>query len=639
MPPTVRPYGAWQSPITAERIAAGMRTISEIQVSGAEVFWLEMRPTEGGRSVVMRRRADGAIEDCLPPGYSARTRVHEYGGGAFLVAEGQLFFSNFADQRLHRLPLDGHGPPQPLTPPGYRYADGVWDARRRRIICVREDHARGGEPANAIVAVDADGGGAGEVLLGVRDFYAAPRLSPDGARLAWLAWDHPAMPWDAAEVWVATVQPDGRLCDQRHVAGGRGLSAVEPSFSPDGVLHVALDPAGWWNLYRWNGGLTPVAPMEAECAGPLWVFGLSHYAFAGPERLACAYSSGGRWHLAVLEAGRLLPVDGPWTEIGAVHSAGGRVVFLGASPAEARAVVALDPVTRQTRTLFRPESLAVPEGYLSLPQAIEFPTQGDRNAYGLFYPPRNEDFAGPRDERPPLVVMIHGGPTSAASPALRPGIQFYTSRGLAVLDVNYGGSTGYGRAYRERLYGQWGIVDVDDCVSGAAWLADRGLVDRARLAITGGSAGGYTALACLTFRRLFAAGASHYGVSDCERLAQETHKFEARYLDQLIGPYPERRDLYVARSPLHHLERLDRPVIFFQGLDDRVVPPNQSERMFEGLRRKGIPTAYVTFEGEQHGFRKAETIRRALEGELYFFSRIFGFTPADPIPPVPIENL
>jgi dipeptidyl aminopeptidase/acylaminoacyl peptidase len=322
-----------------------------------------------------------------------------------------------------------------------------------------------------------------------------------------------------------------------------------------------------------------------------------------------------------------------------VQSLGARVVFLGASPAEARAVIALDPATRETATLYRPDGLSIPERYLSLPEPVEFPTQGDRTAYGLFYPPRNDDFAGPPGERPPLVVMIHGGPTSAASPALRPGIQFYTSRGIAVLDVNYGGSTGFGRAYRERLYGQWGIVDVEDCVSGAAWLTERGQVDGARLAITGGSAGGYTALACLTFRRLFAAGASHYGVSDCELLAQETHKFEARYLDQLIGPYPERRDLYLARSPLRHVERLDRPVIFFQGLDDQVVPPNQSARMFEELRRKGVPTAYVAFAGEQHGFRKAETIRRALEGELYFFSRIFGFTPADPVPPVPIENL
>lgn len=639
MSPTVRPYGAWRSPITAERIAAGMRTVSEIQVCDEAAFWLEMRSTEGGRSVVMRRRADGRIEDCLPPGYSARTRVHEYGGGAYLVADGTLFFVNFADQRLHRVALDGDGPPQPLTPPGYQYADGVWDAPRRRILCVREDHTQGGEPRNAIVAVNAERGGAGEVLSGVRDFYAAPRLSPDGTRLAWLAWDHPAMPWDAAEVWIAAVQPDGRLRDQRHVAGGFGVSAVEPSFSPEGLLHVVLDPAGWWNLYRWDGALTALAPMEAECAGPLWVFGLSHYAFAGPERLACAYSTRGRWHLGVLAAGRLLPVPGPWTEIGAVQSVGGRVIFLGASPAEPRAVIELDPVARRTTTLYQPESLPIPERYLSLPQAIEFPAQGDRTAHGLFYPPRNDDFAGPADERPPLMVMIHGGPTSAASTALRPGIQFYTSRGVAVLDVNYGGSTGYGRAYRERLYGQWGIVDVDDCVSGAAWLAERGLVDRVRLAITGGSAGGYTVLACLTFRRGFAAGASHYGVSDCELLAQETHKFEARYLDQLIGPYPERRDLYVERSPLQHVARLDRPVIFFQGLDDKVVPPNQSARMFEELRKKGVPTAYVAFEGEQHGFRKAETIRRALEGEFYFFSRIFGFTPADPIPAIPIENL
>jgi len=641
-PPAVRPYGSWKSPLTAARIAVGMRALSEIQVWGDEIFWLETRPAERGRSVVMRRRPDGRIEDCLPPAFNARSRVHEYGGGAYLVADGLLFFSNFEDQRLYRLPLDRPEDAAPLTPPGYRYADGVWDARRSRIICVREDHTGEGEPRNTLVAVDGEGRGGGEILLDARDFYAAPRLSPDGTRLAWLAWDHPWMPWDAAELWTAPLPAEGRVRHPRHVAGGRGTSAALPAFSPDGVLHAVVDPDGWWTLHRCEGsGPVPLYRRPAEFSPPLWVLGLSQYAFLGPDRLACAYSEGGRWHLGILEAegGRLARLDLPWTDIGSVRCAGSRIVFLGGSPAEPRSVVTLEPSTGETRVLYRPQGVTVAPPHLALPEAIEFPTAGDRTAHGLFYPPRNDDFTAPPGERPPLLVMIHGGPTSAASTALRPNIQFYTSRGVAVLDVNYGGSTGYGRAYRERLYGQWGVVDVDDAVAGAAWLAERGRVDRARLAITGGSAGGYTALACLTFRDVFAAGASHYGVSDCELLAQETHKFEARYLDQLIGPYPARRDVYRERSPLHHLERLNRPVIFFQGLEDKVVPPNQSALMFEGLRRRGVPTAYVTFEGEQHGFRKAETIRRALEAELYFFSRIFGFTPADPLEPVRIENL
>jgi dipeptidyl aminopeptidase/acylaminoacyl peptidase len=641
-PPRPLAYGSWPSSVTAGAIAAGTRTVSEIQVAGDDVFWLEMRPGEDGRNVVMRRGADGRVEDVLGAGFGARTRVHEYGGGAYLVAEGVLFFSNFADQRIYRLPLGAAVPPRPLTPPGRQYADGVWDAHRRRTLWVREDHTGAGEPVNTLVAVDPEDGGAGEVLRAGRDFYAAPRLSPDGRHLAWLEWGHPDMPWDAAEVWLGALAADGRLREAQRVAGGRGASAVEPAFSPDGTLYFALDGADWWQLHRYQEGrVERLTELEAEFAGPLWVFGMSHYAFLGGSRLVCGYTRQGRWHLGLLHADsrQLVPLESPWTDVGSVRSAGSRVVFLGGSPSQPRSVVALDPASGATDVLYRPDGLVIDPRHLSLPEPVEFPTTGQRRAHALLYRPRNDDVAPPPGDRPPLLVMIHGGPTSAASTALRPNIQFYTSRGFAVLDVNYGGSTGYGRAYRERLYWQWGVVDVDDCVAAARWLAERGEVDPTRLAITGGSAGGYTTLACLTFRDVFAAGASHYGVSDCALLAQETHKFESRYLDKLIGPYPAQRELYHQRSPLHHLDRLNRPVIFLQGLEDRVVPPNQSARMFEGLRRRGVPTAYVTFEGEQHGFRKADSIRRALEAELYFFSRVFAFTPADGIDPIPIENL
>ena len=640
-PPQVRPYGTWTSPITAEQIASGSIGLGEIQLHGENIYWLEMRPTESGRYVVVRYRPDATTEDCLPQGFNARTRVHEYGGGSYLVAEGTLYLTNFADQRLYRVRVAAE--PEPLTPGDtLRFADLVWDARRKRIICVREDHGLSDEPQNTIVSVDAEHGGAGEILLAGRDFYAAPRLSPDGKSLAWIEWSHPHMPWDAAELRVATVRGDGRLSEAAHVSGGRSESAIQPQWSPDGVLHLVSDRTDWWNLYRFKDGrVEALTDLPAEFATPPWVFGMQQYAFASSSRILCAFTRKGTWSLGSLDIARrqLTPLELPYTEISSLQCHGHQVVFLAGSPTEPLSVIRMDLESGRREVLRRSTTLSIDPEYLSQPEPIEFPTAGGQRAHALFYSPRNPMFVAPEGDRPPLVVMIHGGPTSATTTALRLNIQFYTSRGIAVLDVNYRGSTGYGRIYRERLYGQWGVADVDDCCAGAANVAAQGRADESRLAIRGGSAGGYTTLACLAFRNVFTAGASHYGVSDLELLVRDTHKFEARYLDTLIGPYPERRDLYIARSPLHHVEGLRRPVIFFQGLEDKVVPPNQAVLMYEALRKRGIATAYVAFEGEQHGFRKAENIRRALEGELYFFARIFGVVPADPILPVPIENL
>ncbi|HWU36768.1 MAG TPA: S9 family peptidase, partial [Candidatus Acidoferrum sp.] len=513
---------------------------------------------------------------------------------------------------------------------------------RRRIICVREDHTMGGEPRNTIVSLDADQGGAGDTLVSGRDFYAAPRLSPDGAWLAWIEWNHPLMAWDAAQLRIASVRGDGGLGEAAHVAGGNGESAIQPQWSPDGVLHFVSDRTDWWNLYRFKAGrIEALTEIQAEFATPPWVFALQNYAFVSPTRILCSFARQGTWSLASLETERrrLTPLQLKYTDISSLQCNGKHAVFLAGSPTEPLSVIRMEPTSGRHEVLRSSTTLSLDPEYFSSPEPITFPTTGGRMAHALFYPPKNPVCVAPEAERPPLIVMIHGGPTSATTTALRLNIQFYTSRGIAVLDVNYGGSTGYGRAYRERLYGQWGVVDVDDCCAGAAHLAAQDRIDGSRLAVRGGSAGGYTTLACLTFRNVFAAGASHYGVSDLELLAQDTHKFESHYLDTLIGPYPERRDLYLARSPLHHMEGLSRPVIFFQGLDDKVVPPNQAVLMYEALRNRGIPTAYVPFEGEQHGFRKAENICRALEGELYFFARVFGFAPTDPIPPVPIENL
>jgi dipeptidyl aminopeptidase/acylaminoacyl peptidase len=493
------------------------------------------------------------------------------------------------------------------------------------------------------VRMDGDEDG-GQVLVSGNNFYASPRLSPDGARLSWLTWNHPNMPWDGCELWAAAVLADGTLGRAELVAGGLDESIFQPQWSPDGVLHFASDRTGWWNLYRQRADRVRVeqlTDMPAEFGLPQWVFGMSTYAFASAERIICAYTRDGVWHLASLDTRTkaLMPFDLPYTEVSDLCVGAGAVVFTAASPSQSDAVVRLDLGAGQVTVLRRSSDVAIDAGYLSTPQSIEFPTEGGLTAHGIFYPPTNRDFVAPSGERPPLLVLSHGGPTGATSTSLSLGTQYWTSRGFAVLDVNYGGSTGYGRAYRQRLDDAWGVVDVDDCVNGARYLVAQGLADESRLAIRGGSAGGYTTLAALTFRDVFRAGASHFGVSDLEALATDTHKFESRYLDRLVGPYPARRDLYIARSPIHFTDRLSTPIILLQGLEDKVVPPSQAEKMFAAVKAKGLPVAYVPFEGEQHGFRKAENIKRAMEAELYFYSRIFRFDLADPVEPVKIENL
>jgi dipeptidyl aminopeptidase/acylaminoacyl peptidase len=641
----VAPYGSWASPITADLIASATITLGQIALDGEDIYWSELRPTEGGRVVVVRRSPDGRTTDVTPASFNARTRVHEYGGGAYAVADGTVYFSNFADQRLYR--QDPGATPRPLTPAAdLRYADGVIDRARSRIICVREDHTDPSrEAVNTLVSVAlnaATGDDPGHVLVSGNDFYSSPRLSPDGARLAWLTWNHPNMPWDGTELWVAQLAADGSLVRSEHVAGGVDESIFQPEWSPDGILYFVSDRTGWWNLYRLRDGrVEPLYAMEAEFGQPQWVFGASTYGFASDGRIICAYTRRGTWQVADLDAAarRLQPIDTPYSTIGEVRAAPGRTVFRGGAATEPMSIVCLDPDTGRCEVVRRSSEVTVDPGYLSIPEAIEFPTEHGLMAHGFFYAPHNRDYTTPSGERPPLLVKSHGGPTSATSTAFNLGIQYWTSRGIAVLDVNYGGSTGYGRAYRQRLDGQWGIVDVDDCVNGARYLAQRGLVDGSRLAIDGGSAGGYTTLCALTFRAAFKAGASYFGVSDAEALAKETHKFESRYLDRLIGPYPAQRDLYRARSPIHFADRLSCPTIFFQGLEDKVVPPNQAERMVEALRARGVPVAYVAFEGEQHGFRRAETIKRSLEAELYFYARVFGFALADPVEPVPIDNM
>ncbi len=628
------------------RAAAGL---SEVRADGDDLWWAEQRPEEGGRTQLVCRRSDGTTAEALPEGANARTAAHEYGGGAWWVRDGIVWFVSWADQRLYRLAPGGDPEaitPEPAVPRGDRWADGAVAPDGRSLVCVRERHHPGGGPAdvvNEIVRFDLGAGSVWpaepEVVVSGTDFVSNPRWSPDGTGLCWIEWDHPNMPWDGTRLMVRDGDGEARL-----VAGGDEESVQQPRWHPDGSLWFISDRTGWWNLYRWTaaGAVEPMVVMDAEIGVPPWVFGQSRYDFLPDGRVVFAYSRAGFDHLASRRAdGTIVELSVPFTSIDSVVAAGAAVAFVGASPTAEAAVIrasldgdGLGPV----EVVRPPRDLGLPEGLVSVPEAIEFPTGDGQTAYGLFYPPANPGFAGPGGDRPPLLVMIHGGPTSDAIPALRLGVQYWTSRGFAVVDVNYRGSTGFGRHYRNLLRDAWGVADVEDCQAAARWLADQGRVDPRRLCIRGGSAGGFTTLAALATGDTFAAGASLFGVADLEALALETHKFESRYLDGLIGPYPERRDVYVERSPIHHLDGFDRPLIVLQGLEDEVVPPAQSEMIVAALQDRHVPVAYVAFEGEQHGFRQAANIRRALDAELSFYGQILGFElpAAEGITPVPI---
>jgi dipeptidyl aminopeptidase/acylaminoacyl peptidase len=591
-----------------------------------------------------------------------------------------VFFSNFADQRLYRQsPTE---PPEAITGEGCFYADSSMDPGRKRLLCVREDHrARAHEPVNAIVAVPTDGG-AESLLVSGADFYSDPIVSPDGSRIAWLQWSHPNMPWDGTELWVADLDDSGAVAAAHRVAGGPHESIFQPMWSPDGMLFFVSDRTGWWNLYSagppsrpdgplWRGlavarldstraqadaagawQIEALHPMRAEFGKPQWLFSDRTYAFVTANRLAVTYTEEGRWKLAFLDLGprRFQTVDLPVEALDGICATTHELFFIGGSPTEPTSIVRLTLDASSSSGAYQIEIIRAAKGdridaaWVSVPQAVSFESaavSGDDQwtVHAFYYPPRNPNAEAPAGELPPLLVVSHGGPTTATWDVLDDELQFWTSRGFAVLDVNYSGSTGYGREYRERLNGRWGIVDVADCVNGARYLVESGRADGSRLIIRGGSAGGYTTLAALTFHDTFKAGASYYGISDIEVLARDTHKFESRYLDSLVGPYPAARETYRARSPIHFTDRLSAALILFQGLEDKVVPPNQSEMMAEAARRKGLPVAYVTYEGEQHGFRKAENIVRCLEAELFFYGAVFGFRPADPIEPVLIDNL
>lgn len=611
-----------------------------VQTDGGDLYWTESRALEGGRSVIVRRDTHGVIADAIPEGFNSRSRVHEYGGGSYAAKDGVLISCDFADQRVYRIADGATTPitPEPKLPAGDRYGDFAFHGDR--VICVRERHRKGKEAANTLVTFPLDGSQKPRVIARGHDFYSSPRVSPDGTRLAWLSWDHPRMPWDGTELWTAALAVDGSVSEPELVAGGEDESIFQPDWSPSGVLHFVSDRTGWWNLFRLvDGHIEALHLMDAEFGMPQWGLGMRRYDFLLNERIAAVFSESGFDYVGIIDGDTLQPVPIPYDHIGYTVATCGDQFFAtaggGGSPV---AVVRIDVDTEAIKVVKNSLEIDLDPALISHPEAIEFPTTDDQIAHAFYYPPRNPGFIAPSHEAPPLLVISHGGPTAATTPELDLSLQFWTSRGFAVVDVNYRGSSGYGREYRNALREQWGVVDLDDCINAALYLADGGHVDEERMAIRGGSAGGYTTLCALAFADVFAAGASYFGVGDLAALATDTHKFESRYLDSMIGPYPEAADVYEERSPIHNVDGFSCPVILLQGLDDKVVLPPQAEEIVAALDAKGIPHAYVAFAGEGHGFRKAENIERAREVEFYFYSRVFGFDPADILEPVAIAH-
>jgi len=642
----IAPYGAWQSPITTDLIVAGSIGLGTPTFHDGLLYWVESRPQEAGRNVLVQRDATGLRRDVTPAPFNIRTRVHEYGGDAWLLHGETAYFVNFSDQQVYRVALQAGAEPVQLTHLEHlRFANGTVDAHRNRIIYVVEDHSEPGEAVNFIGAVSLIDGSLLRLAEG-HDFFSAPDLSSDGNQLAFMSWDHPDMPWDESVIWKAAVLEDGSLGDSVKIAGGRTagqkISVQQPRFSPHGTLFYVSDESGWWNIYS-ESAAQPVLAMRAEFGSPHWGFGLCSYQFEDSDTIVAIYLENNVSKLARLDLAsrQLTHIPVPRSSLGGLSRVDDNcIAMIVASELSFAEIVLVDASSGDIKEVIAQATIVdVDTNYYSSPQTIVYPTAGNDEAHAFYYPPHNPDYAAPTDASPPLVVMFHGGPTGATSNILSLRTQYWTTRGFAVLDVNYRGSTGYGRAYRDKLLGSWGVVDVEDAVAGAQYLVSQGKADAAQLAIRGGSAGGYTVLAALTFTDVFSAGASHYGVSDLEALAKDTHKFESRYLDSMIGRYPQDIDIYKARSPIHHTDQLNAACIFFQGLEDQVVPPNQAEMMVEVLRNKGLPVAYVPFEGEQHGFRQAKNIKRSLELEYFFYSRVFGFTPADTIEPIQIDNL
>ena len=638
------PFGAWESPISAREIAAGGTSLQALSASGDSVYLIESRPSEMGRQVLLRLPSRGDFSECTPSNFNTRTRVHEYGGGEYWVHEGVIFAVSFSDQRVYRID-DEESEPVAITPRSeiansLRYANGTVSSDGSTIYCVQENHLDPEHILNQIVCFPSDGSIDPRVIFSGTDFVSSPKISPDGLTLTWLSWDHPNMPWDGTQLHMAQINSDGGLSNRKLIAGGSEESITQPTWSPDGVLHFISDRSGWWNLYFFeNEEITRLVELDADFAGPDWQFGFSSYDFMADSSVICTYKDRDRDILIKVGREDSVPekIQNDYSSISDVSVLNDVIYFIGSSPVVPAELVSISLAENTINTLRQSREATIDASFISEAEFIEFDTTESAKSFALFYPPKHAHSQGAPDEKPPLLVMSHGGPTSATSTSYNLAIQYWTSRGIAVVDVNYRGSSGFGRAYRNALRNQWGVFDTADCIAAARFLEQRGDVDGSRMAIRGGSAGGYTTLCALTFHDVFQAGASYYGVADAEILATETHKFESRYLDQLMGPYPAARDVYVSRSPIHYADQIRAAVIVFQGLEDQIVPPAQAELMVNGLVQNKLPHVYMTFRGEQHGFRQAANIIKTLESELSFYGQILGFSPPG-ISPIEIVN-
>jgi dipeptidyl aminopeptidase/acylaminoacyl peptidase len=640
--PVVAPYGSWESPLSAEALSGARVSFADLRSVDGRLYWTETQPAAGGISALLCMGRDTTAAPITPAGVNVRTRVHEYGGAPFVVVGDTAYYSNYTDQRLYAQKPGSAA--APLTPPGYRYADCTAQSTHgvaAALIGVREDHTDPSHVRNALVRVPLPDGGAGTVLYGDSDFVAYPRLSPDGKELAFISWNHPYMPWEATELKLARL--DGtRITAAVTVAGGPAESVIEPQWDTDGTLYFISDRGGYWNLYARRGATVhAVWPRAAEFANPLWQLGQANYVLLGEARAVLKFDERGLHRLALvdLEHGEARILDLPYVEYAhLVRVDAGHVAAVAGSTAAPPSIVRIDVNSGSAQTLHTAGSALLTPAGVAVAEPIEFPSAHGRLAHAFYYPPRNPAFVAPTDTLPPLLTLVHGGPTAQASAAYNARIQFWTSRGFAVVDVNYGGSSGYGRAFRQELNGNWGVVDVDDVIAAARFLVHDGRADPAHVAISGGSAGGYTVLAALCTSDVFRAGADYYGISDMTALARDTHKFESRYLDSLIGPLPQAQAVYASRSPLNRLDGFKVPLIIFQGAEDPIVPPNQSALIVDALRARGVPLAYLLYPGESHGFRKPENIIRSLQSELSFYGQVFGFTPADRLPPLAIAR-
>ncbi len=619
------PYGTWMSPISAAMVGGAAVNFSEIISDEHLLYWLERRPQEKGRQVIMCRDKNRKIVPLTLPGYSLGSRVHEYGGGCYTVKYGVIYFSNDHDQRLYRQVGDDIVPltPEPPQPKSHRYADGVVTPNNKYWIGVRERHMQQGV-INEIVAVATNGSQEIKVLVEGCDFYSSIAINPRGDRIAWISWNLPNMPWDSSELWTALIDSDSRLTQPKKIAGAADEAVSQPRWNKNDDLYFLSDRSGRSNLYvAYDGNIQCVCEIPAECAYPPWIFGVKNYDFLSNNRIAVTITDSGVGQIGLIENNQFKAIDTEfcsfWPYIAVDQN---QLFFIASSPYESSKLIKYHIDTKQYTILKNSTESRIEKKYLSIAQAIDFPSNRNQQAHGFYYPPQNSDYCAPKNEKPPLIVICHGGPTAATNTGLSLKIQYWTSRGFGVLDVNYSGSTGYGRAYRESLNGQWGVVDVADCVRGAKYLVAKGLVDVNRLIIRGSSAGGFTVLCALTFYNIFAVGASYYGVVDLLGLLSDTHKFEAEYLNKLVGPYPQQKETYALRSPINHTEHLNCPIIFLQGLQDKVVPPSQAEAMMSAMDQNKIPYAYVTFPNEGHGFRQAENMQQALESEYSFYTTV-----------------